>query len=66
MNTEKSFIERSKEIYSLLSLPVDADILCYTPDEFDKMKDRGFFKKILAEEVVLYETEQYRRREEMA
>ncbi len=56
IKSEKSFLERSKEIYSLLALPVDADILCYTPEEFEKMKDKGFLKKILAEEVVLYET----------
>lgn len=30
MRTDKPFIERMKEIYSLLALPVDADILCYT------------------------------------
>ena len=56
IKSEKSFLERSKEIYSLLALPVDADILCYTPEEFEKMKDKGFLKKILAEEVVLYAT----------
>lgn len=36
MKTEKPFLERLKEIYFLLSLPVDADILCYTPEEFEK------------------------------
>ena len=55
MRTEKSFLERAKEIYSLLSLPVDCDILCYTPEEFESVKKRGFFKRILSEEVVLYE-----------
>jgi predicted nucleotidyltransferase len=55
MKTKKPFLEREKEIYSLLCLPVDADILCYTPEEFTRIKNRGFFKKILAEEIVLYE-----------
>ena len=55
MRTEKPFLERMKEIYQLLCLPVDSDILCYTPEEFERVKDRGFFKKILREEVVLYE-----------
>jgi len=55
MKTDKPFLERLKEIYSLLSLPVDADILCYTPEEFEKIKNRGFFKKIMEDEVVLYE-----------
>ena len=55
MDTEKSFIERAGEIYSLLCLPVDADILCYTPEEFRRMRDTPFIKKILEDEVVLYE-----------
>jgi predicted nucleotidyltransferase len=55
MDTGKSFIERAGEIYSLLCLPVDADILCYTPEEFRRMRDTPFIKKILEDEVVLYE-----------
>jgi predicted nucleotidyltransferase len=55
MKTEKGFIDRLMEIYSLLALPVDADILCYTPEEVERLKTGGFLKKILAEEVVLYE-----------
>ena len=55
MKTEKSFADRLKEIYSTLALPVDADIFCYTPEELERIKNRGFFKKILAEEVALYE-----------
>ncbi len=53
--TEKSFIDRESEVYSLLNLPVDADILYYTPDEMERMKNRGFMKKILSEEVIIYE-----------
>ena len=66
MKTEKPFLERLKEVYSLLSLPVDADILCYTPEEFKKIKRRRFFKKILEDEVVLYEKRSDRGREKMA
>lgn len=55
MRTEKNFLERIREIYSLLSLPVDADIICYTPEEFEKMKNSGFLRKALENEVVLYE-----------
>lgn len=65
MNTKKNFLERLKEIYSLLHLPVDMDILCYTPEEFEKIKERPFFKKILAEELVLYEKGSKRRGEKM-
>lgn len=55
MKSEKPFLERTKGMYGLLSLPVDADILCYTPEELEKMKTRAFIRKILKEEVVLYE-----------
>lgn len=55
MDTDKPFTERITEIYSLLALPVDADILCYTPQEFARMKETPFLKKALADEVVLYE-----------
>jgi predicted nucleotidyltransferase len=55
MDTDKPFTERITEIYSLLALPVDADILCYTPGEFRTMKETPFLKKALADEVVLYE-----------
>jgi len=55
METDKPFIERSGEIHRLLALPVDADILCYTPEEFRRMCGTPFIKKILEDEVVLYE-----------
>jgi uncharacterized protein len=55
MDSDKPFTERITEIYSLLALPVDADILCYTPQEFKRMKETPFLKKALADEVVLYE-----------
>ncbi|MGQ9473320.1 MAG: nucleotidyltransferase domain-containing protein, partial [Candidatus Caldatribacteriaceae bacterium] len=55
MKTEEPFLKRIKGIYSLLALPVDADILCYTPEEFERLKNRGFFKRIKDKEVVLYE-----------
>jgi len=53
METDKSFTERIKELYAMLALPVDMDILCYTPGEFDSMKNTPFLQRILAEEVVL-------------
>jgi len=55
MDTDKPFIERPGQIHSLLALPVDADILCYTPEEFRRMRDTPFIRKILKDEVVLYE-----------
>lgn len=53
--TDKPFLERLKELYSLLALPVDVDILCYTPAEFERMKKMKKFQKFFEKEVVLYE-----------
>ena len=55
MKTDKPFLERLKDLYSELSLPVDADILCYTPEEFEKMKNTGFMKSALKDSIVIYE-----------
>jgi len=55
MQTDRPFIERAGEIHSMLRLPVDADVICYTPEEFGRMRDSAFVRKILEDEVVLYE-----------
>src|SRR2546428_5165186 len=55
MDSARPFIERQRELYELLGLPVDLDLLCYTPGEFDKIKDRPFFRHALRSERVLYE-----------
>ncbi len=57
MDTEEDFVTRLRRIYGLLELPVDCDILCYTPAELEALKSRGFFKKIQDEEIVLYAQE---------
>ena len=54
-NTDKPFIERAGIIHGLSALPVDLDVLCYTPEEFRRMRDTPFITKILEDEVVLYE-----------
>ena len=46
--------------------PVDADILCYTPEEFERMKERGFFKKLMKEAVAIYEEGSNRGRKKVA
>ncbi|MBM3789030.1 MAG: nucleotidyltransferase domain-containing protein [Acidobacteria bacterium] len=55
MRTAEGILERLRRLYSLLAAPVDLDILCYTPEELEGMKDRPFVKRILKEERVLYE-----------
>lgn len=42
----KISLKRVVELLSpLLCPPVDADILCYTPQEFAKLKYRGFLRR---------------------
>jgi len=36
--TEKRFLDRLEEFYSLWDLPLAVDILAYTPEEFDEMR----------------------------
>ena len=55
MKTEEPYIERLRKLYRELCLPVDCDIVCYTPCEFERLKDTPFLKGILSEEVLLYE-----------
>ena len=53
--TDKSFLERLRFLYSVLHVGVDMDVICYTPAEFEAMKDRPFLRRALREEVVLFE-----------
>lgn len=53
--TDEPFVERQASLYRALSLPVDLDLICYTPEEFEALRDRPFLRGILREEVVLYE-----------
>lgn len=55
MDTAESFLDRLPRLYALLRLPVDLDLLCYTPREWKSLRDRPFFKEIRRREVVLYE-----------
>lgn len=55
MRTELEFPERLKYLYRMLDLPVDADILCYLPEEFEKLKERPFLKRAIREGIVVYE-----------
>ena len=55
MDTQMGLMERLKYLYSTLALPVDMDILCYTVEEFDSLKEVQPLKGILKEEQLLYE-----------
>lgn len=54
--TEKRFVDRLDEFYSLLLPRVAMDIFVYTPEEFERMKEESHFLRMaLREGKVLYE-----------
>jgi predicted nucleotidyltransferase len=56
-DTAERFIERldryMKGIYERVGIP--ADVFVYTPDEFARMADQPFLKRVLREGIVAYE-----------
>ena len=55
LHTSLGFLERLKFLYQSLALSVYLDLICLTPEEFEAVKEKPFFKKILEEGIVLYE-----------
>ena len=55
MRTDRGFVDRLGALYSRLAVPVDLDLLCYTPEEFAATADEPFLRQIRDGEVVLYE-----------
>lgn len=54
--TEKRFLERLEDIYTVIKPRVAVDILVYTPEEFEKLQEESsFVRRILKEGRVLYE-----------
>ncbi|MCS6843394.1 MAG: nucleotidyltransferase domain-containing protein [Caldilineales bacterium] len=49
------FVARTAEMRRALSVPVDLDLLVYTPEEIERCCDRGFLRRALAEGIVIYE-----------
>ena len=55
-DTDKRFLDRLKEIYDLLKPRVEADVLVYTPAEWEDLRvSRAFIRRIAERGVVLYE-----------
>ncbi len=55
METEAGVVDRLRYLYGLLALPVDYDVVCYTPTEWDQMRHRPFWRHARREEIVLHE-----------
>lgn len=57
MRTEEPFLQRLRRVYAGVRLDVDADILCYTPEEWSRMGETPWGRAIRREETVVYEKE---------
>ncbi|MBC7228350.1 MAG: nucleotidyltransferase domain-containing protein [Thermoflexales bacterium] len=55
-SSDRDFLTRMTELYGRIGpLPVDADILVYTPQEWEQMQDTPFGRRVMREGKVLYE-----------
>ena len=55
--SSQDFVTRTAEMYRYLSVPVDLDLLVYTPEELERNRDRGFIRQVLEKGTVIYEKE---------
>lgn len=55
MDSDMDFIQRTANLYQVLNVGVDLDLLVYKPDEFEKMRTRGFVRQALKSGQVIYE-----------
>lgn len=54
-NTDKPFLDRIKEVILLLHPTVGMDILVYTPEEFETLSRKHFFKEEVISKGMIYE-----------
>ncbi len=54
MESDESFVQRLPRIYMALKPKVAADILVYTPQEFEEMRERPFLRHALKTAVLRY------------
>lgn len=49
------FVDRCAAFYQILAPAVGVDLLVYTPEEFEAIRERPFFRKAIDEGKVVYE-----------
>lgn len=55
-DTEEPFFRRHREFLELYRIfQEELDLLIYTPSEWERIKERFFFKKVLEEGKIIYE-----------
>jgi predicted nucleotidyltransferase len=55
MSSEQDFVRRTAELYQQVAAGVDLDLLVYTPEEFERLRQRGFVRQALETGRVLHE-----------
>jgi predicted nucleotidyltransferase len=55
MSSEQDFVRRTAELYQQVAAGVDLDLLVYTPEEFQRLRRRGFVRQALETGRVLHE-----------
>jgi len=55
MSSELDFVTRTAELYREITVEVDLDMLVYTPEEFERQRQKGFIRRALEKGQVLYE-----------
>jgi predicted nucleotidyltransferase len=57
LRTEEPFVERLRRIYAAVQVDVDADILGYTPGEWEHVRETPWGRALRRDEKILYEKE---------
>lgn len=55
MESDQDFVRRVAALYRELPMGVDLDLLAFTPEEFERMRARGFVREALRTGRILYE-----------
>ena len=55
MDSDLDFVSRTARLYQQLQPGVDLDLLVYTPEEFEQMRQHGIVRQALENGRVLYE-----------
>jgi predicted nucleotidyltransferase len=55
MSSEQDFVHRTAELYRQVAAGVDMDLLVYTPEEFERLRQSGFVRRAMETGKVLYE-----------
>ncbi len=54
-SSDLDYVSRTADMYRYLSVPVDMDLLVYTPEEMERNRHRPFIRRILEEGETIYE-----------